>query len=115
MTRQRAQSVRLKLLAFLDYRLIHEEYRDAVPDGIDAVAFAALQGLSLVRQHEALLAQRAYQDVKQVRRNHTDTILLRLLAIDVLSTRCSFLGSHYGVSGVHTYGQAEMSRASSLC
>jgi hypothetical protein len=50
--------------------LVHQHDWDAVPDRVDAAALGTLQTLSLVFQHQRLLADWAHQDVEQVLGNH---------------------------------------------
>lgn len=59
-----------------DYRLIHQQDGDAVPDGIYPPALAALQAFPFMLQDQALFAYRADQNFQQLWGDHGEMILL---------------------------------------
>ena len=54
---------------------VDQQDRDAVLNGIDAVAYAALQTFPVFFQDHRLLADRADEDVKQILGNHSGSIV----------------------------------------
>jgi hypothetical protein len=63
-------------LGRFDNRLIHQQDRNAVPDGVNPVALTALQALAFMLQDQALLANRADQNFQQLWGDHSEMILL---------------------------------------
>jgi len=58
--------------ACIDGSGVNQQNRDIVLDWIDAAAFTAFQARRILSQDERLLTSRAYQNVKQILRNHDE-------------------------------------------
>ena len=63
-------------LGGFDNRLIHQQNRDTVADGIYPVALTALQAFAFMLQDQALLADGADQNFQQLWGDHGGMILL---------------------------------------
>jgi hypothetical protein len=48
------------------YSLIHQQDRDLIPDGVHAMALAALESFSVVLEREALVADGTGQNFQQI-------------------------------------------------
>ena len=59
-----------RALGWLDHRFIHQQNRDVIAHGIDAVAACTFQARPAVLLHEILTASRADDDVENILGNH---------------------------------------------